>query len=360
MVLTDTQEASATEQRDMRYAAADLIPSEQERWDAAIQAGGGHFLQSWRWAAFKERHGWRAERVEAGTPDRIARALVLFRQQGPVSIGYVPRGPVVDGDPDAAAVLWNEIDRRAKRHRALTLLVEPDMRLPLPGSYRDWGFVRGTRHIQPSRTVKVPLLADDALLAQMHQKTRYSVRLAHRRGVLVERPPVNDETLGIFYGVLGETADRNAFGIHDRAYYDDFMWTFDDDALMLFAKIGDAVASVLIAVKFGDEAIYMYGASSTVHRAHGASFALQFAAMQWAREHGCRVYDLWGIPAHDPESTQAEGNRVAGTHGDDWRGLYKFKVGFGGDIVTLPPTLERRYHPYLAYLARRFTQAGGA
>jgi lipid II:glycine glycyltransferase (peptidoglycan interpeptide bridge formation enzyme) len=109
----------------------------------------------------------------------------------------------------------------------------------------------------------------------------------------------------------------------------------------------------LIAARFGPEAIYMYGGSSTEHRAHGAAFFLQFEAMRWAREVGCTRYDLWGIPAEDPISTAERGGRVAGTRGDDWRGLYKFKIGFGGEVVSYPPTLERRYRPFLAYFARR-------
>jgi lipid II:glycine glycyltransferase (peptidoglycan interpeptide bridge formation enzyme) len=75
--------------------------------------------------------------------------------------------------------------------------------------------------------------------------------------------------------------------------------------------------------------------------------------MRWARAAGCERYDLWGIPSEDPESTGLEGGRVAGTKGDDWRGLYKFKVGFGGQIVRFPTSLERRYHPFAAALARK-------
>src|SRR3712207_3966770 len=104
----------------------------------------------------------------------------------------------------------------------------------------------------------------------------------------------------------------------------------------------------------------MYGASSTEHRAHGAGFFLQFEAMRWARSLGCTRYDLWGIPERDPPRTAVEdGNRVAGTSGDDWRGLYEFKIRFGGEVIAYPPTLERRYHPVLAALARRFYRAGG-
>jgi lipid II:glycine glycyltransferase (peptidoglycan interpeptide bridge formation enzyme) len=110
----------------------------------------------------------------------------------------------------------------------------------------------------------------------------------------------------------------------------------------------------LIALAFGDEAIYMYGASSSKYRAHGAAFYLQFEAMRWSREQGCTRYDLWGIPEADPESTSnAAATAIGGTKGDDWRGLYRFKTGFGGEIVRYPPVLERRYVPVLPWLARK-------
>lgn len=172
--------------------------------------------------------------------------------------------------------------------------------------------------------------------------------------MVLRRAAANADTLETFYDLLRDTADRNAFGIHERGYYDDFMRIFGDAAVLLFAIVEEVPAAGLIAARFGEEAIYMYGASSTRYRAHGAGFYLQYEAMRWARENGCSRYDLWGIPAHDPPSTEVdEGDRVAGTRGDDWRGLYEFKVRFGGEIVRYPPTLERRYHPLLAVLARR-------
>ena len=203
--------------------------------------------------------------------------------------------------------------------------------------------------------MKVPLLADEPLLAQMRQNTRYSVRLAMRRGVEIipcdQGPDVSD-----FYRLLLETADRNRFGIHNEHYYRDFLATFGTDALCIFARVEGNIAAALIAVKFGTEAIYMYGASSAVHRAHGAAFLLQFEAMKWAREAGCERYDLWGIPAVDPESVTDTGDSVAGSRGDDWRGLYRFKTGFGGEIVCYPPVLERRFSIVGSLVARRLSR----
>lgn len=317
----------------------------------------GHLLQSWRWGEFKSLHGWEVERVSVDSGGS-AMGQILFRRRGPLSVGYIPRGPVFNaGDEQAVRAFFGHIDQICRARRALYVIVEPDRALPFKGSFKASGFVRGPEHIQPGRTVKVPLLDDGTLLGQMHQKTRYSVRLADRRGVEIERSPSTQENVQVFYELLRDTSHRNEFGIHGESYYYDFLRLFGPDASLMFANVDGVRAAGLIAARFGEEAIYMYGGSSTEHRAHGAAFRLQFEAMKWARESGCVRYDLWGIPRDNPGSGEEQGERVAGTKGDDWRGLYKFKIGFGGEVETYPLTLERRYLPVAAFLARRLNVA---
>lgn len=348
-----------------RYDPTDapaVPPQPAEDWDRRLEELGGHLLQSWRWGALKQRHGWKAHRILVNDPSGTAMAQVLYRFRGPVSLGYIPRGPAMAGDP---AILWprllEQIDLSARRHRAIMTLVELNAPLGLAGAFRKAGVARGPEHVLPGRTVKVPLADDDAILRQMHQKTRYNIRLAQRRGVVIERHCAEPAAVDDFYRLMQDTAARNAFGIHSRAYYQDFLNLFGDDAVLLFAKVeAGAIAAVLIAARFGKEAIYMYGASSTQHRADGAAFLLQFGAMRWARESGCETYDLWGIPEQDPESVRSEDqSSIAGTRGSDWRGLYRFKTGFGGEIVSYPPVLERRHVPLLPWLVRKLNVIRG-
>jgi peptidoglycan pentaglycine glycine transferase (the first glycine) len=283
----------------------------------------------------------------------------LFRQRAGVGIGYLPRGPVTrPSDELAEAALWAAIGKAARRQRALTLIVEPDRALSNESIER-LHLVPGPAPIQPSRTVKVALLDDESLMAQMHAKTRYNVRLAKRRGVDVVNAPRTAAASQVFYDLLQDTALRNAFEIHSADYYRAFLDQFGDDAVLMFAEVEGRPVSGAIAACFGDEAIYMYGASSTTERAHGAAFLIQYEIMRWARDRGCQRYDLWGIPAKDPVSSRAEsGDRLASSSGSDRRGLYEFKTRFGGQIVSYPPPLERRYRPLLARLARRFYGAG--
>lgn len=328
-------------------------------WDRDLLKLNGHLLQSSRWGRLKERHGWSAERIQVCNRAGVGMAQVLFKARGPVSYGYIPRGPALSAANAALAqTLFTAIDDVCRRHRALGLIVEPDRPLPLLGRYSDWGFVRGPAAIQPERTVKVPLGSDEALMAQMHAKTRYNVRMALRRGVTTRQ--ATREEVAIFYDLLLDTAGRNAFAVHSLDYYRDVVELFGDDAVLMFAVVEETPVAGAIVARFGDEAIYMYGASSTKLRAHGAAFYLQYELMRWARERGSSRYDMWGIPPHDPDTSVAEsGVKLASSHGDDLRGLYEFKVRFGGEQVRYPPLLERRYHPLLGAVARRFSRMTG-
>ncbi|MDQ3082079.1 MAG: peptidoglycan bridge formation glycyltransferase FemA/FemB family protein [Gemmatimonadota bacterium] len=347
-------------------ATSDLVSAENgveydpEAWDAAVKRGNGHLLQSWRWGTFKNQFGWEVERFAVIHNQHVLMAQVLFRHRAGVSIGYIPRGPVLPGeDSGGIAELWRRIDSAANRRRTLTIVVEPNLVMSV-GGFDAPLLSTGLAAIQPARTVKVPLRDDHELLAQMHPKTRYNVRMAKRREVEVWIAHDHENSVDTFHGLLRDTAARNEFHIHPAEYYREFLRYFAPDAALLFAGFEGKVVAAVIAAVFGDEAIYMYGASSTKDRAHGAGFLLQHEAMRWARDRGARRYDLWGIPEYDPESTVGEnGDRLAGSSGRDMRGLYEFKTRFGGEIVSFPPPVERRYHPFLASLARRFSSPDG-
>src|SRR5699024_5326586 len=97
-------------------------------WDDRLREHGGHMLQSWRWGDFKHRHAWHPERVLVENADGVAMAQVLFRTRGPFSLGYIPRGPVLAGSAEALwQPLWQTIDDIARRRRAISVIVEPNI-----------------------------------------------------------------------------------------------------------------------------------------------------------------------------------------------------------------------------------------
>ncbi len=306
-------------------------------WDDFVHARGGHLLQTRAWGALKARFGWHAERVLLLRDDApIAGAQILFRRLPlGLTFAYVPRGPIAD-DP---AALVNALCAICAAQGAFTLKIEPNAPPPFFPPPPSGGESRVGIPIQPQTTIHVDLTRDlDAMLAQMKPKWRYNIRLAERKGVTVRAGSANDAPL--FYKLLQVTGARDKFAIHSLDYYRAAieLLSADEHARLLIAEYaGEAIAAIFVTA-IGDEAIYLYGASSDAHRDKMPNHALHWSAIQWAKSRACTRYDLWGIA--DTAWAEVDEHPERGTAGTQSKdaspmphGLYRFKQGFGGQVV---------------------------
>jgi lipid II:glycine glycyltransferase (peptidoglycan interpeptide bridge formation enzyme) len=313
----------------------------------------GHLLQSWAWGELKTRFGWRARRLALGP----ACAQVLFRPlpAGLGTIAYVPMGPAVDyTNVPALDALLQAVEPLARQKRAICLKIEPNLEDdPAPArQLRELGLHLSPQPIQPRRTLLVDLEAEpDEALARMKQKTRYNVRLAERKGVSVRAGDEND--LDTFYQLMETTGQRDGFGVHSQAYYQAAHQLFAPAgrSRLLLAEFEGQLLAGLVVFAFGDTAIYMYGASSDAHRNRMATYLLQWEAMLWAKEQGCRVYDLWGVPDEDEATLEDEFTQRS----DGLWGVYRFKRGFGGQLVRSAGAWDRPYNRPIYTLYRMWT-----
>jgi lipid II:glycine glycyltransferase (peptidoglycan interpeptide bridge formation enzyme) len=303
---------------------------------------------------------------------------VLFRSfprfRLPISVAYIPRGPVYlageapAGDAQEAA-FWRKVHAAARKRGAIFLKVEPNEALgdTLTKAQYDarmsaLGF-RSSGRLQPARTIVLDIAkSEDELLKAMKPKTRYNLRLAGRRGVTV-RPAQTIDDLRAFFSLLGTTGERDEFGIHTFPYYQHMWETFGPEGnntlLILLAyhpgeaEQHSAPIAGLLALRFGDEAIYMYGASDNRGREHMPNYLLQWEAIRWARQNGCAIYDFWGIP--DPPSEDASVEDATAVNArDGLRGVYWFKKGFGGREIEYPGAYDYVYKPLLYKLWMRW------
>jgi lipid II:glycine glycyltransferase (peptidoglycan interpeptide bridge formation enzyme) len=319
-------------------------PEQQADWDHLIKAAGGHVLQSWAWGELKARFGWRVQRFAVDG----AYAQVLYRPlpAGLGTLAYVPKGPRVDYDDLASLLpLLELIQPAAHQQRALCLKIEPDQeddpaladRLQAPG------FHPSSQAVQPRRTLLVDLDAQpEALLERMKQKTRYNIRLAARKGITIRHGDEAD--LPAFYRLMAVTAQRDGFGIHTQAYYETAHRLFvpAGQGCLLLAEYEGELLAGMVAFAFGDAACYMYGASSDEHRELMPTYLLQWEAMLWAKELGCRTYDLWGVPDEEEEILEAGFTQRS----DGLWGVYRFKRGFGGSLVRSIGAWDLVYAPW--------------
>ncbi|MCC6166714.1 MAG: peptidoglycan bridge formation glycyltransferase FemA/FemB family protein [Caldilineaceae bacterium] len=337
-------------------------------WDAFVKSHSqAQLLQTSAWAALKARFGWerRLALVRQGDTIQAGASLLLRRAVG-LSVAYVPRGPVVDWD-DAAltARALAALEQEAHRAGAALLRLEPELADSPDHRVLLWdhGYRPSAQTVQPPSTVVLSLEgSEDAVLQRMKSKWRYNVRLAERKGVTVR--PLARHELPIFTQLMDETGDRDGFALHSADYYAaayDLLcpkW----GTFLLAEFEGQPLAAIVVAA-CGPTAWYLWGASSSRERNRMPNHALQWAGMRWARAHGARRYDFWGIP--DEIGQIALG--IAGGEGcgvpvdsipvdlellpshDLW-GVYRFKQGFGGEVVRHVGTWDKAIRPVGARL----------
>lgn len=340
-------------------------------WDALVLRLGRdpadlavlpHVLQSFAWGALKDDWGWATTRLVWGPPGAetaVAQLLVRVLAPLPLRVGYCPRGPLMRADhPGGWPDLLAGLERWARGVGLTWLKMDPDVPAARNDVLADWraaGWMPSPEQIQFANTMVTALdvHADEAaLLAAMKSKTRYNIRLARRREVVVRHGGADD--LPRLFALYAETAERQGFAIRAEGYYHAAWSAFlaEGRAAVLLAEHEGQLLAAALPVRFGDTAWYLYGASSDLERGRMAPYAVTFEMLRWARAEGCTRFDWWGGPDHLDEA-------------DPMWGVYRFKAGFGAEWVEqlgawdleLRPLASRAYRGLAkmraSWLARR-------
>jgi lipid II:glycine glycyltransferase (peptidoglycan interpeptide bridge formation enzyme) len=330
-----------------------------------------HVLQSSEWAFIKQSYGWEACPIiwENDHGEINAAAMVLERRirlagLGPqVKVRYLPRGPIMNWTDQALCEsVLGDLEKLAKEPGVAFIKMDPELPVGtgIPGEESEKSdpvgnaFLadirnRGWRFSQDQIQFRNTFLLDirpseDEILAAMKQKTRYNIRLAARKGISVREGTEAD--LNLLYKMYAETSIRDGFVIRSEEYYHSVWLRFfqADMAKFLIAEVEGEPVAGLVLFHFQRRAWYLYGMSTEEHRNKMPTYLLQWEAIRLAKSLGCEVYDLWGAPDVFDDS-------------DSMWGVFRFKLGLGGEVVrtigawdfTARPIL---YHGYTTLLPK--------
>ena len=273
----------------------------------------------------KRATGWSARRFVLDDAGRRAGVVQVLLKAGPlgIALAYAPRGPLVDaGDlPDALRAIAAAL----AQDRCASLLADPELE---PDERLENALARsGARpagvFVQPRRTLLVDLSpAPEELLAAMRRKTRQYIHKAEREGVITEETRDVDR----FVAVLAKVAERDAFAVHDRGYFERILAAFGDAAHLTMSRIGAEDDGALLAVHIGDRAWELYGGWSGAHGESRPFYLLKWRSLMAMKQRGVARYDMWGLSEHA---------------GDELAGIENFKLGFGGRIATWVGAFDR-------------------
>ncbi len=363
---------------------------------------GAEFLLSSFWAELLAREGKEVKylAVESdladGEPKTLVGeflALILIVKQplwGENFYWYAPRGPLLNKalSPEKKLAvlkfLFTAIVRLESRScfkpGALFLKIEPanqDLDFKAQ-NFKQKTFssvlkIIPSSDIQPRRTLVLDLKkSPEELLSAMHQKTRYNIRLAERKGVQITKGDIND--FAEFWRLMKITGKRDAFRLHNQEHYQNLLKPLSESGenlgtpgapvasgaletsgtsgalatsgalgalgtletsgalgalgtletsgalgagknfiRLFFAEYeGRKIATALVS-SFARKATYLHGASDNEYRQLMAPQLLQWEIIKTMKAEGANLYDFYGIDEQK------------------WPGVTRFKQGFGGE-----------------------------
>jgi lipid II:glycine glycyltransferase (peptidoglycan interpeptide bridge formation enzyme) len=237
---------------------------------------------------------------------------------------YAPRGPIFSHNLkiDKKLILDFVLKELKKKYSDLVFV-----RLE-PGDKKLVFNAKKTLDIQPAQTLILNLsLGEKELLKNMHQKTRYNIRLASKKGVVVREVSRND--LGEFWRLLSLTGKRDNFRLHGLGHYKNLMAGHEKFIKLYLASYqGHIIAGGLFSF-YGQRVTYLHGASDNKFRNVMAPYLLQWSVIKEAQSEGYKYYDFYGIDEKK------------------WPGVTRFKLGFAGEIVKYPGTYDFVFKPFL-------------
>lgn len=307
-----------------------------QAWDSFLAAHpDGHYLQSSLWARLKANGGGDCFRIRLeGDTGIVAGAQVFVRSLAPaVRVGYVPRGPVLNGEsPELTEAVFDGLDELVRSSRLAGLIVQPGVvGVGFTQAMLERGFRVSPISIAPEATAQIDLSADEEeMRGAMTKSHRRSLRRSVEGG-LIGRLGTGDD-LPFLYELYSMTSQRQGFRPHSREYFETLWSIFhpSGNAQIVMCEAEGEVIAGQILITFGRRAVAKYGGWTGSHRKLGPNHLMDWTAIQWAKSNGHRWYEIEGLDRREARLA------VAGRRSEMRQGPGTYKLDFGGEVVEFP------------------------
>lgn len=329
-----------------------VVEPSMDEWDIFTKEQlQGHLLQSASWGVLERKRSFKSIQLavrDDASGKFLAGISILIRSIPGTgkTIFYAPRGPIIDHDTctlEYFNLLVLEIKKIAAKEKGVFLKVDPAVSFmdPVVSFLHKTGFmfspvattILGT---QPKVTLRLNLnQSEEYIFSKFHQKHRQYIRKNQREDILVrvaasEELPELIKLLALWQ--VGGVSKTDAF-------YKELFHLFPLNAVLFVAERSMAgraskkeVVAMRMLITWGSKAWEFYGVRNPKAGYLRASYLLVWEMIKGAKEKGCLWYDFRGIP------------NVCNTKHPLY-GIYKFKVGFGGERHEFAGELDLVFEP---------------
>lgn len=316
------------------------IPVAPER-KAEYNSVVSHPLQSYEWGEFREKTQVKVIRrglEKNGTFIDGFQVTIHNIPHTPFTIGYLPKSNMPQRE------MIEELQIIGQKEKCVFIQLEPNIEHKANGEehFRNLGLIQSAHPLFTKYTFILDLsLSEEDLLKNMHSKTRYNIRVAEKKGVVVTEDD-SEKAFKTYLALTDETTTRQKFYAHTKKYHT-LMWetlrnTSDPHGLsahLLTATYNKIILVSWIVFIFQDTLYYPYGASSNEHREVMASNFMMWEAIKFGKRLGLKKFDMWGALSESPDVK------------DPWYGFHRFKSGYAPRHVTFMGSYDLVINPAL-------------
>lgn len=314
-----------------------------KEWEQLVRSNSASgFMQSSHWAQFKRQMGLKSHHLGLFADEQLFGGAIFYAAPNTKGAGFLvaPDGPVLPWHDSELAmhcmhVLLQALEADAPALESMAVRIAPRLPPALPEALQ--GFAKSPVGLIEHKTMYLDLSPEPAdLLEKIKPKARYNIGLAKRKGVTV----CEESSLSAarkFFEVMQSVAARNRISVEPLSYFMALLETLSPPGLVkvFFAEHDGEVLGSLLMMIFGDRATYLYGGTTDVKRNLMGGYALQWAAINAAKNAGAKIYDFWGFDAKSsPENNYA--------------GFSRFKSQFCGESIELAGALDFYFMDRLA------------
>lgn len=285
-----------------------------------------HVMQSWEWGEFRKNFG-SVLRYGLFENNKLKTAFQITLHKIPLInkyVGYLPKGPFPDKN------LADALIKIAKENNCAFIKIEPNIEKITFKQQIPNNFQPSPKPLFTENNFVLDLTpSEEKLLATLHSKTRYNIKVAQKHGVEVEEK-TDAQSFEIYLKLYFETTKRQNYHGHNSLYHKLIWETLKKDGMarLLVAYYNGKPLTAWMLFNFKDTLYYPYGGSSIEHKNVMANNLIAWEAIKLGKRLKLKSFDMWGALGENPDPK------------DPWIGFHNFKKGYGGKLVEYLGTYD--------------------
>lgn len=337
--------------------ALTLVQKKADWYTGDTAQGRVEFLQSWDYGELLKEAGRTIVRLRDSEGEFLQAQCVVNKTRFG-TYAYVPRVFLTQTGMEKIVKYFKELGYFAVRFETLNDLRHPEpvatgegtpvhsndgqgvLRLPRLRSSVAQGDVamKEVPNAQPEHIWLLDLTPSvETLLANMHQKTRYNIRVSERHGVQIKQ----EKNLEIAWKLNQITTDRNQYKNNPKSFFSVLLKNSMTEQFTAYFENEPIATAILLRYK--DTMIYLFGASANDGRNTMAPNLLQWQMIKYAKSVGCAYYDWLGVATPVDKNSDAEKkcfHHFCWDPNHPYSGVSRFKAGYNGFVKSYPKAFD--------------------